>query len=88
MELFTAEAETIFGELDQATTWDAVMCKAPTAGRELGDDELDRVLGGCGGLRGPQVAVHLGPLTGRRRACGCLGQRIGCEHSDRTPDWA
>jgi putative nucleotidyltransferase with HDIG domain len=44
VELFATEAETIFGELDQVTTWDAVMGKAPTVGRELSDDDLDRVL--------------------------------------------
>ena len=44
VELFATEAETIFGELDQVTTWDAVMGKAPTVGRELSDDDLDQVL--------------------------------------------
>ena len=44
VELFATEAETIFGELGQVTTWDAVMGKAPTVGRELSDDDLDRVL--------------------------------------------
>ena len=37
--LFAAEAEAIFGKLDQAATWDAVMGKAPTAGRELSQDD-------------------------------------------------
>ena len=44
VKLFEAEAEAIFAELEQVTTWDAVMGKAPTASRELSDDELDRVL--------------------------------------------
>ena len=44
VKLFQAEAEAIFAELEQVTTWDAVMGKAPTASRELSDDELDRVL--------------------------------------------
>jgi HD-GYP domain-containing protein (c-di-GMP phosphodiesterase class II) len=42
--LFAAEAEAIFGELDQVATWDAVMSKAPTASRELSQDELDQAL--------------------------------------------
>ena len=32
VELFAAEAEAIFGALDQVTTWDAVMSKVPTDG--------------------------------------------------------
>ena len=31
-------------QLDQVATWDAVMGKAPTASRELGEDELDQAL--------------------------------------------
>jgi hypothetical protein len=44
VKLFEDEAEAIFAELEHVTTWDAVMGKAPTASRELSDDELDRVL--------------------------------------------
>ena len=44
VKLFEDEAEAIFAELEQVTTWDAVVGKAPTASRELSDDELDRVL--------------------------------------------
>jgi HD-GYP domain-containing protein (c-di-GMP phosphodiesterase class II) len=44
VKLFAAEAEAIFGKLDQVATWDAVMSKAPTASRELSQDELDQVL--------------------------------------------
>jgi HD-GYP domain-containing protein (c-di-GMP phosphodiesterase class II) len=44
VELFAAEAVPIFAELDQVTTWEAVMGKAPTVSTELSEDELDRVL--------------------------------------------
>ena len=44
MELFETEAETIFEDLEQVTTWDAVMSKAPTVSRVLSDEELDQVL--------------------------------------------
>lgn len=44
VELFKVEAEAIFTQLERIATWDAVMGKAPTASRELGDDELDLAL--------------------------------------------
>jgi len=44
VKLFEVEADMIFTQLHQVTTWDAVMSKAPTASRELADGELDRVL--------------------------------------------
>ena len=44
VELFEDEAGPIFAELDQVTTWEAVMGKAPTVSTELTEDELDRVL--------------------------------------------
>lgn len=42
--LFETEADEIFTQLEQLTTWDAVMGKVPSVGQELSDDELDRVL--------------------------------------------
>ena len=44
VKLFEAEAEAIFAELEQVTTWHAVMGKAPIASRELEPTSLDRVL--------------------------------------------
>jgi HD-GYP domain-containing protein (c-di-GMP phosphodiesterase class II) len=44
VELFQAEAKAIFTDLEQMTTWDAVMGKAPTLSRELSNEELDSVL--------------------------------------------
>jgi HD-GYP domain-containing protein (c-di-GMP phosphodiesterase class II) len=44
VKLFATEAEAIFEKLDQVATWDAVMGKAPTASRELSQDELDQAL--------------------------------------------
>jgi HD-GYP domain-containing protein (c-di-GMP phosphodiesterase class II) len=42
--LFQSEAKSIFEDLEQVTTWDAVMGKAPTVSREFSNDELDRAL--------------------------------------------
>jgi HD-GYP domain-containing protein (c-di-GMP phosphodiesterase class II) len=42
--LFETEADEIFTQLEQLTTWDAVMGKVPSVSQELSDDELDRVL--------------------------------------------
>ncbi|RYP82185.1 HD domain-containing protein [Nocardioides guangzhouensis] len=43
-DLFCAEAAGLFEELDEVTGWDGVTEFAPTAGRELDDDELDAAL--------------------------------------------
>jgi putative nucleotidyltransferase with HDIG domain len=61
VELFETEAEAIFAKLEQVTTWDAVMAKAPTTGRELTDDELDKVLAATGDfvdLKSPYTLGH------------------------------
>ena len=59
--LFETEADVIFAELEQVTTWDAVMGKAPTASRELSEGELDQVLAAAADfvdLKSPYTLGH------------------------------
>ncbi|HET9303370.1 MAG TPA: HD domain-containing phosphohydrolase [Propionibacteriaceae bacterium] len=61
VKLFETEADVIFAELEQVTTWDAVMSKAPTASRELSEGELDRVLAAAADfvdLKSPYTLGH------------------------------
>ncbi|HEX5908608.1 MAG TPA: HD domain-containing phosphohydrolase, partial [Propionibacteriaceae bacterium] len=61
VKLFETEADVIFAELEQVTTWDAVMGKAPTASRELSEGELDRVLAAAADfvdLKSPYTLGH------------------------------
>ena len=61
VKLFETEADVIFAELEQVTTWDAVMGKAPTASRELSESGLDRVLAAAADfvdLKSPYTLGH------------------------------
>ncbi|HEY3907094.1 MAG TPA: HD domain-containing phosphohydrolase [Streptosporangiaceae bacterium] len=44
VDLFTAQASQVFGGLDEASSWDAVLTAEPAHGARLGDAEVESVL--------------------------------------------
>ena len=61
VRLFEAEAHSIFGDLGECSTWEAVMAKVPTLGRELSEDELDQALAAAADfvdLKSPYALGH------------------------------
>jgi HD-GYP domain-containing protein (c-di-GMP phosphodiesterase class II) len=77
VKLFEAEAEAIFAELEQVTTWHAVMGKAPIASRELSADELDRVLAAVADFVDLKSPYTLGHSRGVAELCAAAAGELG-----------
>ncbi len=75
--LFTAEAGAIFGESDQVATWDAVMSKAPTASRELSQDELDQALAASADFVDLKSPYTLGHSRGVAELAAAAASELG-----------
>ena len=82
VELFCAEAPALFAELDDVTSWDAVIAAEPALAVVLSDEQLDDLAARDRRLRRPQVAVDDRPFARRRRAgrrgrarSGAVGRR-------------
>ncbi len=65
-----ADADDIFGGLDEIGTWTAVIDAEPALTVQLSDERVRLGAAGHRQLRRPQVAVHARPLPRRRRAVG------------------
>jgi len=79
VELFETEAEAIFATLEHVTTWNAVMEKAPTAGKELTDEELDRVLAAAGDFVDLKSPYTLGHSRGVAELAAAAAGDLGVE---------
>jgi putative nucleotidyltransferase with HDIG domain len=79
VELFEAEASAIFAKLEQVTTWDAVMAKAPTTGRRLTDEELDRVLAAAGDFVDLKSPYTLGHSRGVAELAAAAASELGVD---------
>ena len=84
VELFEDEAGPIFAELDQVTTWEAVMGKAPTVSTELTEDELDRVLAAIADFVDLKSPYTLGHSRGVAELAAAAADEW-CAHPDGTP---
>ena len=85
VKLFATEAEAIFSKLEQVATWDAVMGKAPTASRELDEDELDQALAASADFVDLKSPYTLGHSRLRRTRCPAARSTASTAAPSRRP---
>lgn len=78
-QLFAREAEAMFGALENVTTWDAVMEKAPTLERDLTDEELDRALAAAADFVDLKSPYALGHSRGVAELAGAAAAERGVD---------
>jgi HD-GYP domain-containing protein (c-di-GMP phosphodiesterase class II) len=79
VKLFATEAEAIFSKLEQVATWDAVMGKAPTASRELDEDELDQALAASADFVDLKSPCTLGHSRGVAELAAAAADELGAD---------
>lgn len=82
VERFCAAATTLLCELDEASTWDAVVHREPSLAQPLADDQLDRALEAVADFTDVKSPYTLGHSRGVADLAGAAASALGMRDAE------